>query len=559
MLWSQAIEPDLLGHEFTVNRNPGGDWVVSVDGESGGSVQDETTNDFAGLAAFGTSGNGAGAGGFMEGLQLCPLDPGCLVDEDCEDWNPCTADICLVGFGCGHAPEPDGMPCGDESLGYTCQYSLCLCTPECGGKECGDNGCGGICGDCAPEATCSDGICLFQECFDGNSVDWDGCNNGTIVEFQQNSFWESSQAHPDVASLPDGRVVCVWQSGQPYDGPDGSGNAVSGAIYDATGMSGIGEFQVNTTVEGQQHAPSTASQSDGRFIVVWESPDGSNFGIFLQTFAPSGDLLGGEIQVNSISAGDQREPAIAVMDNGNFLVAWHGNGSDDPDGVYCQLFSADSLKIGPQFLVNQQVQNEQRDAVVASLSGGKSVVAWENKGNSGVYARFFDEAAQALGNEIQLVAEGGNQEPAVLALSSGGFIMAWSSTGYGSVGKDIYAQVFSEAGVEQHPVTRINSTVDGDQSYPSLVHSGSDVVVHWTGYGEDGSEVYGVRVSSDDLSAVGEEYQVNSFSPGFQARARSAMVPGGEYLVVWESSDQDGAYLGIFAQRFSSNDEKLYR
>ena len=35
----------------------------------------------------------------------------------------------------------------------------CPCLPECGSKECGDNGCGGVCGECEQTEECDQGIC----------------------------------------------------------------------------------------------------------------------------------------------------------------------------------------------------------------------------------------------------------------------------------------------------------------------------------------------------------------------------------------------------------------
>jgi len=55
------------------------------------------------------------------------------------------------------------------------------CTPDCNGKECGDNGCGGMCGTCGEGWICKDGVCqedvpcepncLNKECGDN------GCGN----------------------------------------------------------------------------------------------------------------------------------------------------------------------------------------------------------------------------------------------------------------------------------------------------------------------------------------------------------------------------------------------
>lgn len=46
-----------------------------------------------------------------------------------------------------------------------------ICTPNCSGKLCGDNGCGGICGTCSIDKTCSNGQCISEPTtFDWNKV-----------------------------------------------------------------------------------------------------------------------------------------------------------------------------------------------------------------------------------------------------------------------------------------------------------------------------------------------------------------------------------------------------
>jgi len=46
--------------------------------------------------------------------------------------------------------------------GYVCENGACVpvCTPDCAGKECGDDGCGGTCGSCDSGYYCDDGGCI---------------------------------------------------------------------------------------------------------------------------------------------------------------------------------------------------------------------------------------------------------------------------------------------------------------------------------------------------------------------------------------------------------------
>jgi len=75
----------------------------------------------------------------------------------CQDCDPCTADLCDLGQGgCKNVPV-------DCSPGYILgPFCDCVpCVPDCGDKECGDNGCGGMCGVCNSGCVCGDeGFCL---------------------------------------------------------------------------------------------------------------------------------------------------------------------------------------------------------------------------------------------------------------------------------------------------------------------------------------------------------------------------------------------------------------
>ena len=57
------------------------------------------------------------------------------------------------------------------------ELSLDMCKLECSGKNCGDDGCGGSCGECSEEgALCLDGICCAPDC-EGRVCGTDGCGD----------------------------------------------------------------------------------------------------------------------------------------------------------------------------------------------------------------------------------------------------------------------------------------------------------------------------------------------------------------------------------------------
>ncbi len=74
-----------------------------------------------------------------------------------------------------------GGSCGNCAGGTVCQDGQCVeetCTPACTGKECGNDGCGGSCGTCGEGESCVQGVCETGGCdidCDGKECGDDGC------------------------------------------------------------------------------------------------------------------------------------------------------------------------------------------------------------------------------------------------------------------------------------------------------------------------------------------------------------------------------------------------
>ena len=83
-------------------------------------------------------------------------------DSCCDLWTECQGDQCVCLF-----EECGPVCCGPDE---TCEAGACTaCEPDCDGKQCGDdNGCGGVCFDCPGEnEVCNPGqgcVCMSLEC-----------------------------------------------------------------------------------------------------------------------------------------------------------------------------------------------------------------------------------------------------------------------------------------------------------------------------------------------------------------------------------------------------------
>ena len=117
----------------------------------------------------------------------------CSAGTDQDGWTvqadgiPCDgAGVCNNGSCCYPADNCTGKDCGSDGCGgmcglctgqEVCLNDLCQCIPDCTGKECGDDGCGGSCGICpGPQDFCSNGICNCAPECTGIECGDDGCN-----------------------------------------------------------------------------------------------------------------------------------------------------------------------------------------------------------------------------------------------------------------------------------------------------------------------------------------------------------------------------------------------
>ncbi len=89
---------------------------------------------------------------------------GCNYDPSGTQCGTCKA---CNGAGSCTANQPNGTPCADGE----CVNGVCTCVPDCSGKVCGPNGCGGFCGTCSDGKQCSTGQCVLPPWCPGGGYD----------------------------------------------------------------------------------------------------------------------------------------------------------------------------------------------------------------------------------------------------------------------------------------------------------------------------------------------------------------------------------------------------
>ena len=216
-------------------------------------------------------------------------------------------------------------------------------------------------------------------------------------EFQVNTTRSNAQLGSQVATSANGAYVIVWQS----KNQDGSGEGIYAQLYDPFDNKVGGETLVNTVTSGNQVTPVVAMSATGSYVVAWESDgnlDGDGKGIFVQMFDPAGNPVDVEFQANATSADDQTAPAIAMDDNGNFVIAWQSKNQDGSgEGIYAQRFDANGFELGDEFLVTTETGDHQTVPAVAMDADGDFVIVWQSKNQDGDGEGIFAQRFNALG------------------------------------------------------------------------------------------------------------------------------------------------------------------
>jgi Ca2+-binding RTX toxin-like protein len=274
--------------------------------------------------------------------------------------------------------------------------------------------------------------------------------------FVVNSTTENGQFHPSVATLADGRFIVTWASNENGDGGEGGNFTIRARVFNADGTPSLyngstDDFVVNSAALFRDIFPVVAALPDGGFAIAWQAPS-APFGfhdiamrIFTANDGPTGN------QFNANLDNHNHMPAVTVLSDGRFVVAWHQDFADAGapaelwGGVRARIFLSDGtpdpdVNEGKPFVLDYQNLGAQNDVALAVLSDGRFVAAWVNHSDpvdttsGGIRARVFnadgtpDENVNGGEDFLVNTTTGSEQRrPQVAGLADGGFIVSFSS------------------------------------------------------------------------------------------------------------------------------------
>ncbi len=377
-------------------------------------------------------------------------------------------------------------------------------------------------------------------------------------------------------ALNDSGGYLVWQD----NNVDGDGLGIGAVELDANFNTVRGAFRVNQESRGDQQRPVVALLADGSGAFAWES-DGD---IRIRFVNVNGVFTAPEQTANTYRRGLQRDPAAASLDNGNVVVVWGSTGQDGSmQGVFGQMFNPQGSKIGSEFQVNQSTPFNQRNPSVAALEQGNFIVSWISEqltaSASGeeelsivggeryrvsVCGRVFDGSGNGLTGELlwgdpAMI----DANPTVVAID-GGFMVLTS--GHNNAEKalnrselrngwDIYGQTFDSKGTPRNERFIVNETTDNDQIFPAVASVGGSAFVTWTSAEQDGHRegVFGRVIHPQTPLEASAEFLINTEIFNKQLFPTAA-GSGGQALVVWAGFSGGRDSFDLKAQKYAFDD-----
>ncbi len=371
------------------------------------------------------------------------------------------------------------------------------------------------------------------------------------------------QVFPDLSLNASGGFL-VWED----NATDGDEWGISALRLDGNLSAAWSSFRVNQQGAFDQERPRVAMLNGGGAVFVWQGGRQGFQRIYARFLSSSNTWATGDILVNTFTNNSQLTPTVAVLANGNVVVAWGSFNQEavgSLQGVYAQLLSPAGSKIGGEFLVNQTTAFNQRLPAVAALSDGRFVVAWVSEqqrfeNSVDIFARFYSAGGVSAGNEFLInTSTNVTGHPSVAAASDGGFLVAWSERDSlnSSNNWDVVARPITGAGAGG-TVRRVNTTTYGDQYAPRVSAIGADYMVVWTSLGQDGSRegVYGQFLRGDG-SLTGGEFRVNTASISQQMQPAVASDGIGRFLVAWTGFVGGLGSFDLYAQRYASTTQPI--
>lgn len=300
-------------------------------------------------------------------------------------------------------------------------------------------------------------------------------------------------------------------------------------------------------------------------LVVWtdlRNSETSEYDVYGVRVSAAGVVLDETGIPISVATHFQGGAAVAY-DGANYLVVWRDarNGSDNTAGdIYGARVSTAGAVLETSGIAISRATDFQGAPAVA-CSGVECLVVWQDARGSfdDIYGARISNAGGVLDSAGVLIsgADYDQTNPAI-AYDGTNYFVVWEDSRNDRISSDIYAARVSVAGSVLDSAGIALSTAAGYQRTPVVAFGGTNYLVVWQDERDTATslrDVYGTRVNTagDVLDTAGIAISTATSSQSNPALAHD----GTNFLVAWSEYRNDGASSGIFGKRVSAKGEVL--
>jgi len=512
---------------------------------------------------------------------------------------------------------PDWTDAGDLSIGDECNDTgPDVCAPVCAGKECGDDGCGGSCGQCldslpCTDDVCSNGSCQFQlssfycviaaTCLPSgaenpanpcekclpvvSSVGWSPlddsvlcgagkvCHLGSCCNKAGNCIGrecgsdlcggECGVCEGPQDECIDGTCVCLPDCAGMECGDDGCG-AQCGECPGPQDACIDGECACVPDCAFKQCGADGCGESCGSCGVSESCTVSGKCGV-VTSYCGTGICWSGE---NCDNCPKDCGPCCG---NGKCQQYYlESCGTCPLDCGYCEISCDDGNEIDwdgctdgiiTEFQVNTETEDDQFDAAAAGLDPEGFVIVWtgddQDGDKYGIFGRRYSAAGWPASPEFQvnLQATGDQMHPNVAGIPGGAFVVVWQSEEQDSSGPGVFARIFSTAqGMPGGPEIVVPTWVAEGQERPDVAVLGqAKLVIVWEGAGYGDAHGVFARIFGLAGNPLGNDFPVNTTKSEPQVAPAVATSASGKAVVVWQGIGEMETGWNIYGRRIDAD------
>lgn len=321
------------------------------------------------------------------------------------------------------------------------------------------------------------------------------------------------------------------------------------------------EIAVNVYTDGHQDVPAVSMLPGGGFVAAWQSAgvDGDSNGVVARRFDANGAGLGGEIALATGVSGPQNLPAVGADSNGNFAAAWDSfaaPGDASGYGVSYRPFASNGTPAANEALANVFTNAFQHAPDISVGPAGNFAVVWQDDGQvneAQIYLRLFAANGSPATGAILVSDDGGafRSLPAVARDAAGNLVVVWQNEESGE-SRNVYYRLYDSDGDPLGAGDLATSTVATDQKSPDVaMQPNGEFIITWQSFQQDGDNwgIYGRRFHANG-TAVAAEFRLNWNTAGSQTEPSVAVATDGTFVVAY----RDTAHGGIVGRAFGPSD-----